>query len=150
LKVQLDGEREARQRLELRLTSQLLRQRLVASVSAALCASSWLAAGGLYFGALRPAAERALATAEQSLLGERRMSSETRERELQAISRSDELSARVTGLERDLRAERERRAAPPSAPGNVRKWTTREPLSAKSVVKPCRDDGDPMNPCLRR
>jgi hypothetical protein len=121
----------------------------VASVSAALCASTWLAAGLLYFAALRPGAERALATAEQSLLGEHRMLSEARAREVQAVSRSDELSARVAGLERDLRAERERRAAPPPALGSGKK-RTREPLSAPPAVKPCRDDGDPLNPCLKR
>jgi hypothetical protein len=66
LRLSLEREREARQRVELGLTSQLLRQRLFTSASAALSVGSWLAAAGLYFAALRPSAERSVATVQQS------------------------------------------------------------------------------------
>src|SRR6187551_1335101 len=73
LKLQLDREREARRSLELGLTSQLLRQRLWASASAALCVGSWLFAAGLYFLALEPRAEGRLVASQQALLSERRV-----------------------------------------------------------------------------
>jgi len=150
LKLQLGREREARQGLELRVTSQLLRQRLWASASAALCVSGGLAAALLYFGALRPGAERALATAQQSLLDERRARVESQEREAHSRRRADELSSRVNALERDLRAEREPPVAAQPGLGSGRKRTTRQQLSLPPPAKPCRDDGDPLNPCLKR
>jgi len=150
LKAHVDREREARRSVELGLTSRLLRQRLWTSVSAALCVAGGLAAAALYFGALRPNAERALATVQQSLLSERRAGAEAREREAHARRRADELDSRVNALERDLRAEREPPVAAPPALLSGRKWT-RQPLSVPpAAVKPCRDDGDPLNPCLKR
>ena len=104
LKLQLDRERQAWQAGELRLTSDLLRQRLLTGASAALCVCSWLAAAGLYFLALRPAAERALEATQQSLLGERRARLEAREHEAQMMRRADESAARVSALESALRA----------------------------------------------
>jgi len=150
LKSQLGREREARRSTELELTSQLLRQRLLSSASAALCVSSWLLLAGLYFGALRPNAERALEASQQALLGERRTRSEAQQNEARSMRRVDELTARVGSLERELHAERAQRVPPqvPLAPG--RRWTTREPRVPPPVVKPCRDDGDPLNPCLKR
>ena len=71
LKSELERERTARQSVELGLTSRLLRQRLLTSASVALFVGSGLAAAGLYFGALRPNAQRELATVQQSLLVER-------------------------------------------------------------------------------
>jgi hypothetical protein len=150
LKSQLEREREARRGVELGLTARLLKQRLWASVSTALCVGGGLAAAGLYFGAVRPSAERALATAGQSLLTERRARTEAREREARSLLRADELSARVAVLEQTLRAERAQRSPPPVSSGAARKWSTREPLLAPPPVKPCRDDGDPLNPCLKR
>jgi len=150
LRLELERERETRQRVELGLTSRLLRQRLLSSASAALCVGGWLAAAGLYFGGLRPSAERALATAQQSLLSERRTRTEAEERGARSMRRADELSSRVGTLEQALREERERRAAALPAPGALRTpLKTREPRFLPPV-KPCRDDGDPLNPCLKR
>jgi hypothetical protein len=151
LRLSLERERKARQGVELGLTSRLLHQRLLTCASAALCVGSWLAAAGLYFGALRPGAERAVATAQQSLLTERRARSEAQEREARSAQRADELSSRVSALALTLREERERRAAQSPALGPTRKpvATTRLPLVVPPV-KPCRDDGDPLNPCLKR
>jgi len=150
LKSELERERTARQSVELGLTSQLLRQRLWTSLLAALCVSGALAALGLYFGALRPSAERTLATAQQALFSERRARSEAREGEARSLLRAEELGARVNALEQTLRTERERWATEPPVTNPVRRPTTREPLRPPPKVKPCRDDGDPLNPCLKR
>jgi len=150
LKAQLEREREARRGVELGLTSQLLRQRLWASLSAALCVGGGLAAAGLYFGALRPGADRAVSAAQQSLLSERQARAEAQQREARSLRHADELTSRVSSLEQTLRAEREQRAAASLAQEPGRKWKTREPLIAPPLVKPCRDDGDPLNPCLKR
>ena len=151
LRLQLDRERETRRSLELGLTSQLLRQRLWASASAALCVGSWLAAAGLYFFSLRPSTEGALEASRQSLLNERRARLEAQQGEAQSVRRADDLSSRVGSLEQELRAERDRRAPLRGGTSTARKWTTREPLTVPQV-KPCRDDGDgdPLNPCLKR
>ena len=150
LKTQLQRDREAQQNAELRLISQLLRQRLLTAASAALCLGSWFAATGLYFGALRPRAERALESSQQLRLSESRARSDAQVREGRTLRRADELSLRVNTLEQDLRRERERRVAELPASATAGKGTKREPLSAAPVINPCRDDGDPLNPCLRR
>ena len=152
LKSELEGERAARRSVELGLTSQLLRQRLRTHVSLALCVAGALAAGGFYFGALRPKAERALASAEQSLLDERRARNEAQQREVRSRSRADELNSRVGSLEQSLRDERDRRATQGPAPTSIRRPVVHgRPDSPPSQnLKPCRDDGDPLNPCLKR
>ena len=149
LKLQLERERETRRSLEFGLTSQLLRQRLWASASAALCVGSWLAAAGLYFFALQPRAEGALEASRQSLLSERRVRIDAQQKEASSMRRADELRARVDSLEQELRAGRDSPPALPAIIGSHRRWTTREPL-AVAPIKPCRDDGDPLNPCLKR
>ena len=146
LKTELESERAARRSVELGLTSKLLRQRLLTHVSVTLCAGSVLAVIGLYYGALRPSAERAVASAEQSLLDERRAHSEAQQRETRARLRADELSARVTSLEQSLNDARARPAQKPAAPLLVPKpQLTRGGKDSP----PCRDDGDPLNPCLK-
>jgi hypothetical protein len=118
-------------------------------VSLAMCVASGLGAFALYFGALRPNAERALISAERSLSEERRGRSEAQQREARSQLRSDELSSRVASLEQSLREERDRRASPPAPNSTVRKPVTHGTPSAPPI-KPCRDDGDPLNPCLKR
>ncbi|HEX2670661.1 MAG TPA: hypothetical protein VHM25_07315 [Polyangiaceae bacterium] len=150
LQSELESERAARRSVELGLTSQLLRQRLQTHVSLALCVASGLAAIGLYFGALRPNAERALASVERSLLDERRALGESRQREARSRLRADELNSRLGSLEQSLREERERRAPQPPTSTPVRKPATHGTATVPPSVKPCRDDGDPLNPCLKR
>lgn len=150
LKSELESERAARRSAELELTSQLLRQRLKAHVSLALCVGSGLAAVALYFVAPRPNVERALALAEHSLFDERRAHAEAEQRELLSKQRENELSARVSSLEQSLRDERERRATPLPAPRPTTPPRNIEPIRHGTSVKPCRDDGDPLNPCLKR
>jgi hypothetical protein len=150
LRMQVEREREARYSAELGLTSRLLRQRLLTFASAALCVGSWLAAAGLYFAGLRPSAERRVATVQQSLLNERQARTFAEEREARSVRRADDLSSRVSTLEQTLREERERHAAPAPGPSTTRTpFKTREPRLV-APVKPCRDDGDPLNPCLKR
>jgi len=149
LKSQLEGERAARRSVELGLTSQLLRQRLWTSLSAALGVAGGLAAVGLYFGALRPSAERALATTEQSLLSERRSHAEAQQSEARWKLRTEELNSRLRSLEETLNEERELRARQPPAPPSLHRPVVHESSTVSSNIKPCRDDGDPLNPCLR-
>jgi colicin import membrane protein len=150
LEAQLESERGARRSVELGLTSRLLRQRLWTSVSTALCVAGGFTAVGLYFGALRPDAERALASVQNALLSERKALGEVQRREARSKLRVDELSSQLSSLEQTLREERERRATPPPALGTRRAPVTHEPRPVTSNVKPCRDDGDPLNPCLKR
>jgi len=150
LESELESERANRRSVELGLTSELLRQRLRTQVAVALCVAGGLAAAGSYFGVLRPNAERRVASVERSLVDERRALGEVEQREARSRLRADELNSRVSLLEQSLRGERERRAAQSSTPSAVRKPPTQVPLVVPPSVKPCRDDGDPLNPCLKR
>jgi len=150
LKSELESERAARRNVELGLTSQLLRQRLKTQLSWALSVSSGLAVAGMYFGALRPNAERAIAAAEQALSVERRARVEAQQREGSSRLRADELSSRVVSLEQALREERQPRPTPPPALSTPHKPLSHGSLPAPTSNKPCRDDGDPLNPCLKR
>ncbi len=149
LQVQLAEERGARRSAELALTAQLLRQRSWAVFSAALCGASWLCGAALYFGAIRPTSERA---------GARRRSSRSRtsvklvrlprKAGARSTRRNEELARRVGTLEQELRDQAV--AVPnhaaqgiPQKPG----FNLRHGVSASQP--PCRDDGDPLNPCLK-
>ncbi|HYP76398.1 MAG TPA: hypothetical protein VER12_10595 [Polyangiaceae bacterium] len=149
LQKELECERLARRSVELGLTSRLLRQRLWTNASSALALAGGVAAIGLYFGALRPNTEREVATARTALLAERKVRSEAEQREARSRLRIEELSAQLGSVEQALHAEREQRATPP-APSALRRPVTHESLPVKPVSKPCRDDGDPLNPCLKR
>jgi hypothetical protein len=149
LQSELDGERAARRALESSLTSQLLRQRLLTSASMALCVGGVLAALGIYFGALQPYTERRIATAERSLLTERNARNQAQQEEARTRLRADELSATVSSLRQTLQ-EREQRGAPAPVPSTVRKLPAIRTAEPPPSVKPCRDDGDPLNPCLKR
>lgn len=149
LRGELEAERAARRSVELGLTSQLLRQRLRAQVSVALCVAGGLTAVGVYFGALRPNAQRAVASAESSLLDERRARGEAEQREARSRLRAEALNSRIGSLEQSLRDARERDAAQPPLPSSARRPVAHASPPPASV-KPCRDDGDPLNPCLKR
>ena len=149
LRTNLSLEREARRTVELGLTAQLLRQRLFTSLASALCLGSWLAACALYFGMLGPAADRALGSAQQALIVEQRAHLAAEESALRGARRADELSARVDSLELRLR---ETSAAPPTPGPSLQPGAHRpgaRPPAVTGPAKPCRDDGDPLNPCLR-
>src|SRR4051812_6033499 len=95
LRLALTAERDARRISELGLTAELLRQRLLTSLASAVCVGSWLAASGLYFGALRPAAERALGASQQALSSAQRARGDADAEALGAVRRAGELAARV-------------------------------------------------------
>ncbi len=148
LRLNLDLERAARRTAELALTARLLRQRLVTSVAAVLCVGLGIAAFALYFGALRPAAERSLGAAEQALLTEQRAHREAEASVLDGVRRASELSARVDSLEQRLRDAATPRPTPaPTQPSLQRPGAP--PRVVTVPQRPCRDDGDPLNPCLR-
>jgi hypothetical protein len=150
LQSELESGRAARRKVELKLTSELLRQRLRTQVSLASCVAIGLAASCLYFGALRPNAEHALASAERALLDERRARSEATQGQTRSRVRADELSSRVSSLEQSLREERDRRTPQPSTNPTLRRPLAHGAPTVPPSVKPCRDDGDPLNPCLKR
>jgi hypothetical protein len=150
LKQQLESERSAGRSVELGLTSKLLRQRLWSGVSITLCLGSGFTVLGLYFGVLQPNAERAAVSARTALLAEQKALGDARQRELRSTLRADELKAELGSVERALREEHERRATPlPSASVTRRVSAIRDP-KPNGHAKPCRDDGDPLNPCLKR
>jgi len=151
LHEQLVRERDSWRSTELALTSRLLRHRLFVSVACALSVCAVVGAVGLYFGALRPSAERAMSSARQALLDERRARMEAQASEARSLRRADELAARLGSVEQTLRTDREQRATPPPSLGAKRPQPpTRGSGVAAPPVKPCRDDGDPLNPCLKR
>jgi hypothetical protein len=149
LRLSLSHEREARRTGELGLTAQLLRQRLFTSLASALCLGSWIGAFALYFGALRPAADRALGAAQQALIVEQRAHTEAEANLLRGARRADELSARVASLEQRLREASSVRPSPAPTPSSIVQKKGSRPPAVTGPVKPCRDDGDPLNPCLR-
>ena len=150
LKAELSVEREARRAAELASTSSVLRQRLLMTATAAVCLGSWLAGAGLYFGALRPGSERALLAADQSLQAERRARSEAEASGARASRGRDELTLRVGALEESLRAARTVPSAADVSPRPPRVGGTIQPPPPHRSNDICRDDGDPLNPCLKR
>ena len=149
LKLSLGLEREARRNSELGLTAKVLRQRLLTSLAVALCVGTWLGASALYFGALRPAADRALMAAQQSLLSEQRARSEAEATNARSVRHNAELESRVSSLDQSLRDERARRTSSTEPQKVPQRPVIRQPLPTTSQ-QPCRDDGDPLNPCLKR
>ena len=150
LKLAVHGEREGRRRVELDFTSQLLRQRLRTTLSALLCVGTWLAAAALYFGALRPAAERAQIAAEQSRFSAQRAQREASADRVRAAQQNQELAEQVGSLEQTLRAERALKNSSPPVAVNGPIRPALHPLISTMAPRPCRDDGDPLNPCLKR
>jgi hypothetical protein len=148
LELRLAEERGSRRSAELVFTAQLLRQRTFACLSAALCIASWLGGAALYFGALRPAAERAELAGERALADERTAHALADEAGARSTRRSDELSRRVSALEEQLR---ERPGAVSGAPAGAPQKAGPKPAhGTNAAAPPCRDDGDPLNPCLKR
>lgn len=134
---------------ELRLQARTARARLLSWFSAALCVASWLGAIGLYVALFRPELERSRALLETALASEREAHRAADATRAHAAQREATLNERIAVLE-------QARAAP-SAPGLVPsaalpKHSEPRHGSPPSVTSrtPCRDDGDPLNPCLKR
>jgi hypothetical protein len=148
LQALLAEERGARRAAELTFTAQLLRQRSLALLSTALCVVSWLGSAALYLGAIRPQAERAALTAEHSLADERRARAAAEDGNVRSARRNEELARRVSSLEQELR---DQVAAVPNhtAQGIPQKSGQKSVHGVSASQPPCRDDGDPLNPCLK-
>jgi hypothetical protein len=148
LQVLLAEERGARHSAELTFTAQLLRQRSFALLSAALGVVSWLGGAALYLGALRPQAERAALAAEHSVAVERQARVAAEESTARSARRNDELARRVGLLEQELR---DQVVAGPShtVQGVPQKSGQKSAHGLSASQPPCRDDGDPLNPCLK-
>ncbi|MEO8899970.1 MAG: hypothetical protein ABI488_00280 [Polyangiaceae bacterium] len=149
LQIELASERGARRSAELGFASQLSRQRLFMLVSSAVCVATWLGTAGWYFGSLRPDAARAQLTAERSLADERRARADVEASSARLLRRNDELAQRVSSLQQaphDLSTTR------PPGPSHGARPTKIGPHAVHGVTispPPCRDDGDPLNPCLK-
>jgi hypothetical protein len=148
LQVQLAEERGARRSAELALTAQLLRQRLLAVSSAALCGASWLCGAVLYFGSLRPQTERAALAAERLLADERQARAAAEQGNARSVRRNEELAARVGMLELELR-DQAAAVTPHTVPAVPQKPGQKATHGVSASQPPCRDDGDPLNPCLK-
>lgn len=150
LRLTLNTERVARRTVEIATASQLLSARLHAGLCLAAYVGTCLAAAALYFCSLRPAALGAVSSAQQSLFAEKRAHAESDARNVGLAQRSAELARRVSSLEETLRAERAPKGAPPILQSTSQKTPRWHPTVGTAPPKPCRDDGDPLNPCLKR
>jgi hypothetical protein len=146
LERMLVEERGSRRLAELAVTAQLLRQRTFALLSAALCVASWLGVAALYFGALRPGAEAAVLSAQRSLAEEQKARATDQDASARATRRAENLSRQLAALEaepHDPRTEVPPARGAPARPGQ------KPPRATNVSSPPCRDDGDPLNPCLK-
>jgi hypothetical protein len=150
LQVQLAEERGARRAAEISFAARLQRPRLLAVFSSALCLATGLAAAALYFGSIRPEAARARLAADRSLADEHRARVDADEGNARSARRNEELSRRLSSLDQALRER------PPAAPepavqsAKPQKLGTNTGHGVTTSLPPCRDDGDPLNPCLKR
>lgn len=152
LQAELVSERAARRSAELTAAARLLRQRLFSASAAVLCVATWLSAALVYALSLRPAAQRAELSAEHELADERRARTDAEASAVRLARRNQELASRVSVLESREASLHE--PAPTTQPAPTRPVLTPKsaPHSAHGATAsalPCRDDGDPLNPCLK-
>ena len=150
LQIELAGERGARRSAELVFAGQLYRQRLFTLASAALCVVTWLGTTGYYFASVRPDAERAQLSARRSLSDEQRARADAEATGMRLRHRNEELAQRVSSLEQ---AQSSAPTTAPPGPTHGAPPTKTGPHPPHGGVTtsapPCRDDGDPLNPCLK-
>lgn len=149
LSQQLELERTGRRNAELQFTEQLNRQRLLKSLASALCVGSWLAASALYFGALRPRTDLALSAAQQALLVEQSAHREAETNGVRSLRRNEDLAGRIETLQQELREARAVKPATPPPGAAPQRPLPPRPPHVTAPQQPCRDDGDPLNPCLK-
>jgi len=152
LQTELVSERAARRSAELTAAARLLRQRLFSVSAAVLCVATWLGAALVYGLSLRPAVQRAQLSALHALADERRARSDAEASAARLARRNQELALRVSSLQ-------SREVSVPESLPSVQPAPTRPVLSpknaphsahgAKASAPPCRDDGDPLNPCFK-
>jgi hypothetical protein len=149
--LRLIEERSAHHAEQLTLLARAARQRLLFTLSSALCLVTWLASAGLYVAVLRPNAEHAQSTFAQSLADEHRARLDAETNSVHAAERGAVLVERLASLEQTLRDERAVRPTTPPTHGATEK-PERHGSGAAAPHGPCpdADDGDPLNPCLKR
>jgi len=151
LELTLIEERSQRRKLELDYSVGLSRSRAKTMIFALVSGIGALLALAGYFGAVRPAA----ASARRELVAARaeltyaKMDAEANV--VHARAREASLTERVNELERALVEARTARTPSIDSGGRARDPSRRPPSPPKvSSGLPCHDDGDPLNPCLRR
>ena len=145
----LSAERESKRSAELAFTAQLLRQKMFTSLAAAACIGSWLAAVGLYFGVVAPRAERVLLTVQHSLAAEERALGEARVSGARLVQERAQLAQNIGSLEQSLRDARAVSATPPALHRGSLLGGRPVPPNSHHENAPCKDDGDPLEPCLK-
>ena len=147
-------QRTEQRRTEIALLGRMAQQRWLVVFSSALCVVTWVASAGAYFGLVRPDAERARLGFERSLTVARQALRDAQDNAARAMQRSASLAERVSSLEATLREERAVPAPASSAPGTPgRPGGHHGPMHGVTPPHgPCpdTDDGDPLNPCLKR
>src|SRR5450432_3980578 len=144
--------KSAQRQAEILCVARAARGRLLNLLSAALCLATWLGTAAVYFGVVRPDSERSRVALERALADEHRVRSDADASGARASRRQAELTERVSSLEQALRDERARAAlAPAGAAGkHPHPGSTHVRAEPPTSPGPCRDDGDPLNPCLKR
>jgi membrane protein involved in colicin uptake len=149
LELSLTAAKSAQRHAEISLVARTARGRLINVLSVALCLASWLGIAAFYFAVVRPDADRSRVDEERALAAEHRERSDAVAIRARASQREAVLGDRVSSLEQALR---DRSPAAGSAPtgGPGKRWRGPAPVPTPTSHLPCRDDGDPLNPCLKR
>jgi hypothetical protein len=152
LELSLAEERLTWQQAELRLLARIARARLFNLLSAALCLSTWLGTFALYTELVRPDAERARVALQRATAQEVRVRSDAAATEARASQRETALSERVSSLEQALHDARARSEPPTGSAPEKQMHGGHKLVQAPPIAlrRPCQDDGDPLNPCLKR
>lgn len=110
-----------------------------------------LASAALYFGKLKPEAARLDDAYDRLVVVERERAEQAKTMLAKAEKKNRELVEKVATLQSELDAvhaapakPKPATAAPSAAPG-----TGKPEAAPKGTGKPCTDDGDPLNPCLK-
>jgi len=139
----------ALRQLELRLVARTARARFLSWFSAAVCVASWLGAIGLYVAVFRPELERSQARLEDARAGERQAQRDADATRAHAAEREATLNERIAALEHASATPSAALLVPTAPPAKRNEPRHGAPASVTSRT-PCRDDGDPLNPCLKR
>jgi hypothetical protein len=152
LELCLGEERLTWRQAEMRLLARIARARSFNLLSAALCLATWLGTVALYFELVRPEAERSGALVLRARADERRARSDAAAAEVRANQREIALGNRVSSLEQALHDERVRSDAPAGGAVEKQVHTGHKQAQVQPITpgRPCKDDGDPLNPCLKR
>jgi hypothetical protein len=152
LELSLAEERLTWRQAEMQLLAQIARARLFNLLSVVLCLATWLGTVALYFELVRPEAERSGALLLRATADEQRARSDAESSEIRANQRETALGNQVSSLEQALHDERVRSDTPSRGVVEKPVRSGRRPGQVPPITpgRPCKDDGDPLNPCLKR